>query len=219
MERDSMKFILILLAFMPPIVAVSSAQCVGTSRTHGHLHWSESAKIVAPNRAWQVEVHPILDADENKTPVTLRSCSGPSFWPLFTLQRDAYAYWSSDSKHLLIVNAPFSGTNKLLLFSVDELVLNAQKRVPDALDTAVTEELTRQLGERVHIVFYLPIYASWKGNNLLLAVGGEFSTSNTGPMGSYCYGFLVDSDTSQVKNVLSKRELEAKTGGGCQVSP
>lgn len=214
-----MKSVMIFALSLLSTVSISPAQCVGTSHAHNQLQWSEPAKIVAPNHVWQVEVNPILNADENKTPVTLVSCRGAQSWFLFTLQREANLYWSSDSRYLLIVDEPLSGTNKLLLFSVEQLITNTPNSLPDALDKAVNEALKRQLGEGVHIQFYLPTYTSWDKKNLLLAVGGESYTVNTGPINSYCYGFIVDSETSTVMNVLSKKELVAKTGRSCRVSP
>ena len=55
--------------------------------------------MVAPNRSWVVEVHPILDADENRAPVIMQECGESKTWPLFILQRSAELYWSSDRKY------------------------------------------------------------------------------------------------------------------------
>ncbi len=193
-----------------------------TPRTHAHLGWSDFATIVAPNGAWQVEVHPALTSDENLTPVLLRGCQKAGSWPLFILQRDADMYWGPDSRSLLVVNEPLAGSNKLLFFNVKALSEVKQTPAPDELDKAVKQVLLQRLGEKRHVEFYLPTFVSWKDSNLLLAVGGiTFSgkISESGPTASYCYGFLVNSDTLHIQDVLSAEELKAKFGAECQTDP
>jgi hypothetical protein len=196
----------------------SLAQCSVALPTHGRLQWSQRAKVVAPDRSWVVEVHPVLSAAENQTPVTLHQCAGPKSWPLFTLQRSAELYWGSDSKHVLVVNEPLAGTRKLLLFTLQGLS-GTQETSADALDKKVNEKLIERLGNNRHIQFYLPGVVSWKGNNLLLAVGGETFVENVGPLDSYCYGLRIDTETLRVEGVLSEKELKATTGHSCRVSP
>jgi len=201
------------------IIEVAFAQCSGASQTRATLQWSKPAKIVAPDRFWVVEVNPVLDADENKTPVIIRKCGESKSWPLFTLQRSANLYWSSDSKRLLVVNQPLSGTNKLLIFSVPSPINRGLESPSDALDKMVYSTLLERLGKNKHIQFYLPTFVSWTNNNLLLAVGGAAYAEDTGPLDAYCYGLRINSDTLHVDKVLSEKELTASTGHGCQVSP
>jgi len=201
------------------LTATSWAQCSFTSRTHGNLQWSELAKIIAPDGSWVVEVHPVLDADENRTPVTLHKCGESKSLPLFTLQRSAELYWSSDSKHVLVVNQPLSGTNKVLLFSVPRSATDTQEVPSDALDRTVNNVIVERLGKNKHIQFYLPTFGSWKDSSLLLAVGGETYAENVGPLDTYCYGLRINSDTLRVENVLAEKELKASTGHGCKTSP
>ncbi len=197
----------------------ASAQCSGALKFPAQLQWSEAAKVVAPNRTWVAEVHPVLDADENRTPVTLHRCYGTGSWPLFTLERSAELRWGADSSNILVVNKPLSGTNKLLLFSVPSLTTGTKGLPPDALDKAVNEALTERLGKEKHAQFYLPSFVSWKGDDLLLAVGGATYTANVGPLTPYCYGMRINSSTLRVESILSEKELKARTGHGCQVSP
>jgi hypothetical protein len=198
---------------------VASAQCSGVSKSHAQLQWSESAKVVAPDHAWVVEVSPVLNADENRTPVTLHRCGATGSWPLFTLERSAELRWGADSNHVLVINEPLSGTNKLLLFSVAGLTTGTQELPPDALDRAVRGALTERLGKEKHTQFYLPSFVSWKGDDLLLAVGGATYAANVGPMTPYCYGMRINSSTLRVESILSEKELKTRTGRACQVSP
>jgi hypothetical protein len=199
--------------------ATSWGQCSGPARTHANLLWSEAAKVTSPDRAWEVEVHPVLDADENRSPVTIRKCGESKSWPLFTLRRSAEVFWSSDSEHILVVDQPLSGTNKLLLVSVASPSTGPQGGSPDALNKTVNETLAERLGKEKHVQFFLPNFVSWKGENLLLAVGGATYAAGDGPLVPYCYGMRINSSTLHVESVLSEKELKTSTGHSCQVSP
>lgn len=187
-------------------------------RTNAQLGWSEFAAVVAPNRAWQVEVHPVFTSGENHTPVLLRGCKKAGSWPLFFLERDAEMYWGPDNSSLLVVNEPLSGTNQLLFFDVKALSEGKQTSAPDELDKAVEQVLLRHLGKKRHIASYLPNLVSWKENRLLLNVGGV-TFHGYGPTTDYCYGFMVNTDTLHVQDVFSARELKAKFGVECQTDP
>ncbi len=197
----------------------SSVPCSGPSQPHGHLQWSESAKIVAPNPAWQVEVHPVLTSDENQTPVTLHSCRNDGAWPLFTLERSAEIYWSPGSRNLLVVNKPFSGSSRLLFFSVEALSDGKRAGASDLLDRTVKQAVLQRLGEKRHIEFYLPQFVSWGKGNIVLAVGGATYSGDNGPMSPYCYGIVVNGGTLRVEDTLTAGELKAKFGAECRVSP
>src|SRR5262249_44801220 len=124
-----------------------------------------------------------------------------------------------DSKHLVVVNQPWSGTNKLLFFSVPSETATIRQILLDSLDKAVNETLIKYLGVKKHIQFYLPTFVSWKDRSLLLAVGGTTSIQSVGPVDPYCFGMLINSDTLRVEKVLSEKELEASTGHSCLVFP
>jgi hypothetical protein len=118
-----------------------------------------------------------------------------------------------------VIDEPLSGTRKLRLFSVAGLTVGAQDPPSDVLDKAVNEALAKHLGINRHIQFYLPSFVYWRGNTLSLAVGGQAYTENVGPLGVYCYGMQIDSESLRVKDVLSAKELKAKAGRSCEVSP
>lgn len=208
-----------LIGFSLLVAGTCCAQCPGTTRVHAHLQWSESAKVIAPDRSWAVEVRPILDADENQTPVSIHNCRDSKSWPLFTLQRSAELYWSLDSRYLLVVNQPLSGTNKLLFFTIPKSATGSLHANSDTLDEAVRDAVAERVGNGRHIQFYLPAMVSWKGSSILLAVGGETYTENTGPLDTYCYGVKVNSESLRVEEVLSEKQLKTNTGRSCQASP
>jgi hypothetical protein len=191
-------------------------------RTQAQLGWSDFATVVAPNRAWQVEVHPALTSDENLTPVIVRGCKKIGAWPLFVLQRDADMSWGPDSNSLLVVNKPLSGTNQLLFFNIQALSEDNQTQAPDKLDKTVQQVLIQRLREKNQVGFYLPILVSWKKDELLLAVGGtnwSAKSNPNSPLDEYCYGFMIDTNTLQVQEVLSAKELKDKFGAECQIMP
>jgi hypothetical protein len=166
-----------------------------------------------------VEVRAVFDGDGNRTPVTLHKCGGTGSWPLFILARDAELHWGADSNHILVINEPLSGGNELLFFSVSSLTTGTQGLPPDTLNRAVKEALTERLGKEKYVDFYLPSFVSWKGNDLLLAVGGETDLGHDGPMDTYCYGMRINISTLRVESVLSEKELKKSTGHSCQESP
>jgi len=214
-----MKYLTIigLSLLLPP--ATSWGQCSGPARGHANLQWSEAAKVTSPDRIWEVLVHPVLNADENRSPVTIRKCGESKSWPLFALQRSAELFWSLDSKYVLIVNQPLSGTNRLLLFSVASFSTGTQGSAPDALNKTVNDTLAERLGQEKHVQFFLPKFVSWKGVDLLLAVGGATYAASDGPLVPYCYGMRINSSTLHVESVLSEKELKTTTGHSCEVSP
>ena len=193
--------------------------CAGPVRTHLHVQWSTPATMVAPDRSWVVEVHPLLDAASNQTPIMLRRCDDSQQWPLFTLERSADLHWSADSKQLLIVDQPLSGTNKLLLLSIPAIATGRSDSSVDALDRMVTVSLKERLGTGALMQFYLPAVVSWTDSTLLLAVGGETYVGTGGELGRFCYGVRVRTDTLHLDDVLSEAELRTRSGHGCQVSP
>ena len=191
-------------------------------RTQAQLGWSNFAIVVAPNRAWQVEVYPALTSDENLTPVILRGCRKPGSWPLFTLQRDAQIYWGPESKNLLVVNEPLSGGNQLLFFEIKAVSEGKQIQAADTLDDRVKQVVLQRLGQKAVTGFYLPTFVSWRANKLLLAAGGTAfygKPNERGPIKEYCYGLMIDTNTVQIREVLPATELRAKFGAECQAIP
>jgi hypothetical protein len=206
---------LILLTVL--LTGVSGQPCSGASGENAHLHWSEPADVVSPDRSLRVEVRPTDDSDDHGTAVALHFCGRPNSRLLFTLRRDADLYWSADSQRLLIIDRPFSETGQLLLFSVHDAAegTEALDHATNTVDAAVRKVLVKHLGPGNKVEFFQPSYRSWNGNTLLLAVGGATSTRNIGPMKGYCYGVMVNSDTRRVEQVISAQDLKRRTGNGC----
>ena len=182
------------------------------------LQWSKPAAVVAPNRFWVVEVNPILDADENRTPVSLRNCRNSKVRPLFILARDAELHWSADSKNLLVINEYLSGTSEVLLFSAHDVVTGAP-RPPDAINMVVMAALEERLGKARQVDFYLPAFVSWNDSSLVLAIGGMTNTQVPGPMKTYCYGMTINTSTLRIDEILSEEQLKSRSGDRCQSSP
>jgi hypothetical protein len=186
-----------------------------TPRTHADLHWSMFAAYVAPNGAWQVEVHPVITSGGNQTPVILRECRKAGSWPLFILERDADMHWGPDSSSLLVDNEPVAAGNQLLFFDVRASSEGKHALAPDTLDKEVMQVLLQRLGKEKRVEFYTPTFLSWKDNKLLLAVGGSTSSAGVVQMTGYCYGFMIDTKTLRVQDVLSTEELKAVSGAEC----
>lgn len=209
----------VVLAALLLFVGSPTGPPPGAGQAQGRLQWSEPATIVSPNRAWRVEVDPVLTSSENRTPVFLRPYLGTGSWLLFILRRRAELYWSPDSGSLLVINEPVSGSGELLFFRVKTLSEGKQVHPASRINGVVRDMLLRRLGQKRHIVFYLPRFVSWKEGNLVLAVGGTASPTHYGPMVPYCYGFQINSATLHVSRVLSARKLKAEFGAACQISP
>jgi len=197
--------------------AVLCAQAPAVSLGRARLRWSEEATVISPSRLWQVEVHPVHDSENNETPVVLRGRAKGDSRALFTLQRDAELYWSSDSGRLLVVNAPLRGTNELLLFSVGGATAGAE-RPANALDRLVADAIAERLGSEQHIQSYMPAFVSWENDRLLLSVGGTAYRKEVGPLVSYCFGTTVDTATLRIQQVYSEKELRKRTGQGCRIT-
>ena len=193
-----------------------------TPRTHSQLQWSEYATVVAPNDAWQVEVHPVLTSGENQTPVILRGCQKSGSWPLFILERDADIYWGPKSKNLLMVNKPLSGGNQLLFFDIKAVSEGKQAQAVSTLDERVKQAVLQRLGQKTVTGFYLPTFISWNESRLLFAAGGNAfygKRNESGPIKEYCYGLMIDTNTLQIQEVLSAKQLKARFGAECQTMP
>jgi len=108
---------------------------------------------------------------------------------------------------------------------INELLFNTASVRGDAegkakqIDDVVKRRRSQELGEKRHVEFYLPQFVSWKAGDLVIAVGGATSSGGDGPMSSYCYGFLIDIGTRQVRAALPEAGLKAKFGKECRVSP
>ena len=202
------------LMFVVPLHA-----CAARVQENARLHWSMPARVPAPNRRWQIEVTPKLDDSENRTPVSLTLCDGSASWPLFTLQRSARVHWSADGEQLLVINEPLSGTRQLLFFSIRGARTGAHVVPTSALEKVVTDTIAHRIGVRKSVEFYLPKLLSWRGRELFLTVGGQSSAAPSGPFESYCFGVALDSETFQVKNVISEKVLRARWRRSCDISP
>jgi len=119
----------------------------------------------------------------------------------------------------LIINEPVANSNKLLFLRTTSVKGSVEEEASGQIDEAVRQRLSQELGEKRHIEFYLPQFVSWKASGLVLAVGGATSSGADGPMSPYCYGFLIDPGSREVRGVLSEQSLKAKFGKECRISP
>lgn len=196
------------------------AQCSGAARSHAQFQWSEAARLVSPNRDWELKVEPRLTSDENESPVLLRNCRNSKSRILLTLTRTADVNWSQNGKRLLIINEPVANASTLLLFDTSSANnLPSRPTDRDTIDETVKKRLSEEIGKNRQIEFYLPEFVGWRSADLIIAVGGASTSGGAGPMTSYCYGFLIDSNTRAIKDVLTADSLHSKFRRECRVSP
>lgn len=194
------------------------ASCPQKPRRQAELHWSRHDRVVSPDSRWLIEVQP--DYSDNKSSVRLRDCQQDRSWTLFTLERDAVLHWSPDSKSLLIVNSPGAGDDEVRVFPVDALSEGRQMSASDTTaDSVVHRAVVRQLGRNRQVQFYLARFVVWKRNRVVLAIGGQTTNGDTGPLRTYCYGFEIDVVSQQVLRSLSRDQLRRRYGTSCVVSP
>ncbi|TBR36725.1 MULTISPECIES: hypothetical protein [Dyella] len=199
------------------MLAASGVPPCGSARLHhGDIQWSERITVSAPDRASQVEVHPNLESDENETPVILRFCRDGSTKPLITLQRAGTVNWSPDSQRLLIINSPVSNTYEVMLFTLSG---DGQVAEEGDLNADILRERPSAGPGFEKVIFYLPNFASWKGNELVLSVGVTLGPERSGPTSTMCYGVAIDSQTHRVSRSMSAATLKKKYGASCQMSP
>ncbi len=199
-------------------LAVPASSQSGRVTAH-HLQWSRSATISAPNNSATVEVIPHLDQEENDTQVLVKNSDNGETTQLFTLTRAADLYWSADSTRILVVNQQLSGTNTLLLFNLRQQPRENKRGPANKINTVVQRAIAGKVGENSHLQFYLPKLSLWTGSRLLFAVGGQFYRDDESKLVTYCYGVFVNTDPLQVKQTISRKELQRATGHTCQVSP
>jgi hypothetical protein len=195
------------------------ASCDGVMQNHMHIQWSDPARVVSPDRAWQVEVHPDLTSDENESEVSLRRCSDGSSSKLFTLERSADIYWEPDGGHLLVLNQPDADVSKLLLVDEKSRFVAGQSPLPLDFDNELRGEIRQRLGATRNIAFYLLNFVSWNDKTLVLSVGGATYSGASGPMTPYCYGAVIDSYSARIKSILSAQDLQSKFNTKCEIFP
>ncbi|HWG20706.1 MAG TPA: hypothetical protein VG225_09250 [Terracidiphilus sp.] len=192
-----------LIAVMTALVGLAAQP-----QTHPmFLQWSERAKLKSADGQFQIEVHPILTDEENHSPVVIRRLSDGKESELFTLTRAAYAMWSPDSHRILVIDEPTADNYEVHLYSPEG------KRMEADTDGMMRSAVVSQIAPGRKIEFYLPTFLSWKGNQLVIAVGGTTSHGIPSPMESFCLALSVDSDSGKV---LAAKKL---SNSHCQLSP
>lgn len=179
--------------------------CVRATSTN-RLQWSESAVVISPDHQWEIEADPNLGSNNNNTRVFAHNCKTGKQIDLFTLTRNAEVYWGPGSNRVLIINMPVANTGEILLFNVYNLSYEKSNRQLKQLDSMIKNSVTRELGSNRQIVFYLPSFASWDNNELILEIGGATTYGSAGPMTSYCYSAVINTATEQVEVVLPSRK-------------
>jgi hypothetical protein len=198
-------------------LAVAGVTDCGQAASSGnHIQWSESAVMPAPGRLAQVEVHPILNADENASPVLLRFCPQGRTHHLLTLERSADVYWGTDSHALLVINQPGADQYKVSVVKIREKNGDV---VENVLDNGILAHVPMIKDHDRHVVFYLPRFVSWTSRTLVLSIGGATAAKGNGPMSSYCYGVAIDSQTLEISEWISADDLKTKFGAECQLAP
>lgn len=177
------------------------------------LQWSRRSIVKSPNREWQVEVHPILTAEENQSPVVIRNLKDDRTRPLFILRRSAELQWGPGSDRLLVIDQPTADDYNIALFTIDGA------RTTVDTDKVIRLAISQQLGAGRSMEFYLPRFVVWRGKEVVVSVGGSTSSGINRPMVSYCYGVLIDSDSGEVLRVFQAEELKARFRSECRVSP
>lgn len=188
---------------MPAAAANSHGACAAAVASSATLHWSESAQVVSPSRAWAIDVDARagLRSDDNETPVTLVRCADGARRPLFVLDRAAKAHWGPRGDALLVVNAPGAGHERLALFDAVGLFADETAVGADRLDRIVRDAVRSRLGPTWTIAFYTPSLVSWRDERLTLSVALRAVRGANGPLRPFCYGVTVDLATLRVQQV------------------
>jgi hypothetical protein len=189
--------------------------CGQVGDRNAHIQWSEASIATAPNHSAQVEVHPVPNSDENASPVLLRSCADGRAHQLFTLERSADIYWDPASVDLLLINQRNADKYNISLFVANQ---KNGDMVEKSLDEVVMRRLPKADGLDRNVVFYLPRFVSWIGTELVVSVGGATVAPGGGPMSSYCYGVMIDTQSLQA-SVIPGDELKRGYGAQCQLAP
>lgn len=141
----------IMLGIPLLLTGAAFAQCSSAPQSHARLQWSKATKLVSPDGAWELEVQPVLQSNENHTPVRLRNCQGAGLRTLLTLQRSAEAYWGPGGKNLLIINESVANSSELLLFETASANRSMEDEAAQRIDDVVRGRLQRELGDgRAH---------------------------------------------------------------------
>jgi hypothetical protein len=202
-----------------PFAADHSDICSGQQQGHFLLQWSESRKIVSPDRKWSIMTKPDLSADENRTAVLVRSCSGGVPRLLFTLSRAADVDWSADGKRVMVINKPGADSYEVLFSDDVSKALSESGGGLEHLDRILRQAVNARLGIGREIEFFLPRLTAWTPTGFIISVGGSTSAGADGPMSSYCYGIDYREKDRSVRRILSANELKAEYGGSCRLQP
>lgn len=197
-----------MVCAMPAAAAKSHGACAGAVAATATLHWSESAQVVSPSRAWAIEVDARagLRSDDNETPVTLVRCADGARRPLFVLDRAAKAHWGPRGDALLVANAPGAGHGALAVFDAVGLFADETAVGADRLDRIVRDAVRRRLGPTWTIAFYTPSLLSWRDERLTLRVALQAVRGANGPLRPFCYDVRLDLATLRVREVAPHAE-------------
>jgi len=209
--------ITLIATLMMAASAPNSALCQGPSQPQGTIRWSESTKLLAPNRLRYVEVKPILTADENQSPVWLRSCRSASAFPLMVLSRSADVYWSSDSADLMIIDRPADSSYIVRVFKVVDSRSNLSATEVHGFNNQVRSFVEHRIPKGARIEFFKPRGKSWNGSQLTLEVLGTYSVDDPGPMRSFCFNAVIDSVSFTLRDALV-RNSASKSKTQCRIS-
>ncbi|MEO7177649.1 MAG: hypothetical protein ABIW83_02285 [Allosphingosinicella sp.] len=197
-----MMFLPLLMAAPIAAHAANAAySCPPAREKRAHVQWSHARTVVAPNRAWAVEVRPVLTADENISPLVLYRCGGKPIVTVMRLSRSADLVWSDDANTLLVIDQAGAESFTVRLFRIGMAGGNVFASERPNVDKGIRTALVQRLGGRAAVQFFEPVFVAWKGDQLTLGIQGTLSEREPGPMKSYCFTAQVHTADAPARSV------------------
>ncbi len=140
-----------------------------------HVHTSERRQFRSPSCHWRVSLRAAPgDPDEN---AVMEVMGGGSARPrlAFKVTRDAYLYWSSDERFLVVQNLPGPNRAEILIY---DLKHPAQK--PQALQGWINLEAGRQAPARHEVMWSLTRVRRMTSDRIWLVADLAYAPANGG---------------------------------------
>lgn len=128
-------------------------------------------------------------------------------------------HWGPRGNALLMVNWPGAGHGELRFFDAERIAARGSTVGSDRVDRIVRDAVLSRLGSVNTIAFYSPSVVSWRKDRLVLSVALQAVRGRTGPLRSFCYGVVLDSAATKLKEALSENEMKTRYPNAiCRVS-